>query len=90
MGVALFRDGVLLRESVTEVDGRPANPLLAGEPLRIGPHELRFGLGAYFVTPADPPWLDVVPVRFTIAEPESDHMVKLIVAPSCYTVSRGD
>ena len=49
-------------------------PLIAGRPVPIGRYELRFSVGDYFaaqgVPLADPPFLDVVPVRFSVAEPK--------------------
>ncbi len=57
----------LLRETVTNADGRTDRPLIAGEPLRIGTYELTFQVGGYFAqaAAAGPPFLDVVPIRFS-------------------------
>ena len=74
--------------TVTNPDGRTDAPLIAGEPLRIGVYELRFHVGAYFAA-GDPPFLDVVPVRFSIAEPEAHYHVPLLVSPWTYTTYRG-
>ncbi len=76
---------------VTNQDGRTDAPLIAGEPLRIGTYELRFHVGAYFSAQnvSDPPFLDVVPVRFSIAEPETHYHVPLLVSPWTYTTYRG-
>src|SRR3954468_16080998 len=38
----------LLKEAVTNADGRTDAPLIAGEPLRIGTYELTFHIGDYF------------------------------------------
>jgi len=83
----------LLTEAVTNADGRTDTPLLAGTPLRIGRYELRFHVGEYFAKrnlslPA-PAFLDVVPVRFAIAEPEGHYHVPLLVTPWGYTTYRG-
>lgn len=79
--------------AVTNADGRTGAPLLTGEPLRIGTYELRFQMGAYFArtgaTAADPPFLDVVPLRFGIAEPEAHYHVPLLASPWTYTTYRG-
>jgi 2-oxo-4-hydroxy-4-carboxy-5-ureidoimidazoline decarboxylase len=37
----------------------------------------------------DPPFLDVVPVQFAIAEPEGDYHVPLLVTPWSYSTYRG-
>jgi 2-oxo-4-hydroxy-4-carboxy-5-ureidoimidazoline decarboxylase len=83
----------LLAEAVTNADGRTDAPLLAGAPLRIGRYRLDFHVGAYFaarpVAAADPPFLDVVPIRFSIAEPEGHYHVPLLVSPWSYSTYRG-
>jgi 2-oxo-4-hydroxy-4-carboxy-5-ureidoimidazoline decarboxylase len=83
----------LLAKSVTNTDGRTDVPLLSGGPLRVGQYELRFHVGAYFAKQnADlpqPPFLDVVPVRFAIAEPEGHYHVPLLVTPWSYATYRG-
>ena len=38
----------LIKETVTNADGRTDAPLIAGEPLRIGTYELTFHMGDYF------------------------------------------
>jgi len=77
----------------TNVDGRTEAPLIAGRPLPIGRYELRFAVGVYFAarnTPlADPPFLDVVPVRFAIAEAEGHYHIPLLVTPWSYSTYRG-
>lgn len=82
-----------LARGVTNHDGRTDAPLLADGPLRIGQYELRFRVGAYFaglgLPVAEPPFLDVIPVRFGIAEPEAHHHVPLLVSPGTYTTYRG-
>lgn len=79
--------------AVTNADGRTDAPLLAGRPLPTARYELRFHLGAYFagleVPLADPPFLDVVPVRFAIAEPEGHYHVPLLATPWSYSTYRG-
>ena len=79
--------------TVTNADGRTDSPLMTGEAFRPGSYELVFEVGAYFKalgTPtADPPFLDSVPVRFTIAEPEGHYHVPLLVTPWSYSTYRG-
>jgi 2-oxo-4-hydroxy-4-carboxy-5-ureidoimidazoline decarboxylase len=104
----------LLRETVTNADGRTDAPLIAGEPLRIGTYELTFRVGEYFRAASEPQdearnerphpeeralasvskdggtaFLDEVPVRFSIAEPEGHTHVPLLVTPWSYTTYRG-
>jgi len=95
--VELFEidDGAALPrvQGVTNADGRTDAPLLSGGPLRIGQYELRFRVAAYFaglgVLQANPPFLDVIPIRFSIAEPETHYHVPLLVSPGAYTTYRG-
>jgi 2-oxo-4-hydroxy-4-carboxy-5-ureidoimidazoline decarboxylase len=84
----------LLKETVTNADGRTDAPLIGGEPLRIGTYELSFHVGDYFAKThgklaAEPPFLDVVPIRFSISEPEGHYHVPLLVTPWSYTTYRG-
>jgi 2-oxo-4-hydroxy-4-carboxy-5-ureidoimidazoline decarboxylase len=98
MAVALYEVGAsargLLREGVTNNDGRTDAPLIADAPLRIGTYELQFSVGAYFkragATNADPPFLDVVPIRFSIAEAEGHYHVPLVTTPWSYSTYRGN
>jgi 2-oxo-4-hydroxy-4-carboxy-5-ureidoimidazoline decarboxylase len=66
---------------------------MADGPLRIGSYELNFAVSDYFAGNAtaqsDPPFLDVVPIRFSIAEPEGHYHVPLLVTPWSYATYRG-
>jgi 5-hydroxyisourate hydrolase len=90
--VVLRRDGEALAEVVTNADGRTDKPLLDGATFKPGSYELAFHVGDYFRgqgTPlADPPFLDVVPLRFAIAE-DSHYHVPLLVSPFGYSTYRG-
>lgn len=83
----------ILKETITSADGRTDEPLLAGAPLRIGTYEIAFHIGAYFAAmgtaTASPAFLDVVPIRFAIAEPEGHYHVPLLVSPWSYATYRG-
>jgi 2-oxo-4-hydroxy-4-carboxy-5-ureidoimidazoline decarboxylase len=83
----------LLAEATTNADGRTDEPLLTGAPLRIGRYQLEFRVGAYFAArgtaAAEPPFLDVVPIRFSIAEPEGHYHVPLLVSPWSYSTYKG-
>jgi 2-oxo-4-hydroxy-4-carboxy-5-ureidoimidazoline decarboxylase len=83
----------VLKAMVTNADGRTDEPLFGGAPLRIGTYEIVFSVGDYFaaknIAVKYPPFLDAVPVRFTIAEPEGHYHVPLLVSPWSYTTYRG-
>jgi len=95
--VELFELGAsatsLLAEAETNADGRTEEPLLSGGPLRVGRYELRFHVGDYFAKRnanlPQPAFLDVVPVRFAIADPEGHYHVPLLVTPWSYSTYRG-
>jgi len=97
VAVALFAlDGVsrrVLVEAVTNADGRTDSPLMSGDGFRPGSYELAFHVGDYFRSLGsaipEPPFLDIVPVRFTIAEPDGHYHVPLLVSPWSYSTYRG-
>jgi hydroxyisourate hydrolase len=84
-------DGVVAR-AVTNADGRTDAPLIAPGALEAGVYELRFAVGAYFAGGdgvSDPPFLDVVPVRFGVVDPDARFHVPLLVSPWSYSTYRG-
>ncbi|GAB4067897.1 2-oxo-4-hydroxy-4-carboxy-5-ureidoimidazoline decarboxylase [Ancylobacter sonchi] len=82
-----------LAERVTNTDGRTDVPLLAGAPLRIGTYELVFHVGPYYAARdlalPERPFLDRVPIRFSIGEPEGHYHVPLVMTPWSYSTYRG-
>lgn len=94
--VELYRlgeGGGELTAGETNADGRLDRPLLEGDALAAGAYELRFHAGAYLrrtgVSLTDPPFLDVIPVRFGIASPEAHTHVPLLLSPYGYSTYRG-
>ena len=80
----------VLGEYVTNADGRTDEPLIARGELRAGEYELVFAIGDYFRSePHDPPFLDLVPIRFGIAHPAVHYHVPLLVSPWAYSTYRG-
>ena len=77
----------------TNADGRTDEPLLAGDALAAGTYELTFFVAEYFagagVAQGAPPFLDRVPVRFTLADPQQNYHVPLLVTPWSYSTYRG-
>jgi 5-hydroxyisourate hydrolase len=82
-----------LKSVSTNKDGRCDAPLLEGPALAAGSYELVFAVGAYFrgsgVAAGDPPFLDLVPIRFQVADPAAHYHVPLLVSPYGYTTYRG-
>jgi 2-oxo-4-hydroxy-4-carboxy-5-ureidoimidazoline decarboxylase len=83
----------LIARATTNADGRTDTPLIGDRPVPIGRYELRFDVGGYFARRGlalpDPPFLDVVPVRFGVAEPEANYHVPLLVTPWSFSTYRG-
>jgi 2-oxo-4-hydroxy-4-carboxy-5-ureidoimidazoline decarboxylase len=83
----------VLKETITNHDGRTDEPLMAGGPLRTGRYQLDFHVGPYFAAGnypvSDPPYLDVIPICFAIAEPEGHYHVPLLASPWSYSTYRG-
>jgi hydroxyisourate hydrolase len=78
--------GALLKTVLTNSDGRTDAPLLSGEELKADEYELRFHVGEYF---RDRSFLDLVPIRFRIAEPLGSYHVPLLCTPWAYSTYRG-
>ena len=83
----------LLRTVRTNDDGRTDGPLLVGDEMVAGIYEIVFAVGDYFAgreaTAATPPFLDRVPVRFGIADPDAHYHVPLLASPWAYSTYRG-
>ena len=90
--VVLRRDGEVLVDTRTNADGRTDKPLLDGPAFANGSYELTFHMGDYFracgTAVSDPPFLDVIPLRFSIAE-DAHYHVPLLVSPFGYSTYRG-
>jgi 2-oxo-4-hydroxy-4-carboxy-5-ureidoimidazoline decarboxylase len=83
----------VITRAVTNADGRTDQPLVHGRPVPIGRYELMFDIGKYFgergVPMSDPPFLDKIPLRFSVSEPEGHLHVPLLVTPWSYATYRG-
>jgi 5-hydroxyisourate hydrolase len=77
----------------TNAEGRTDGPLLAGDALHAGIYELVFGLGDYFAAVgranAPIPFLDKVPVRFGVSDPDANYHIPLLASPWAYSTYRG-
>lgn len=83
----------VVTRAITNADGRTDQPLIGGRPVPIGRYELTFNVGNYFaerqVPMSDPPFLDRIPLRFSVSEPEGHLHVPLLVTPWSYATYRG-
>ncbi|MFK0682896.1 hydroxyisourate hydrolase [Ochrobactrum sp. BD67] len=98
MRIELYRIGAngtpdLLKRTVTNLDGRTDAPLLSGDEMQIGTYELHFHVAEYFegrgAEQANPPFLDLIPIRFAIADSDGNYHVPLLVSPWSYSTYRG-
>jgi 5-hydroxyisourate hydrolase len=90
--VRLFHQGALLGEGATNADGRC--PGLTGDgALQRGAYRLEFAVGGYFrgrgTALPDPPFLDVIAIDFSVADPSAHYHVPLLVSPFGYSTYRG-
>lgn len=95
MRIELYRlDGArkLIAETVTNHDGRTDSHILPAADFQTGEYELVFHVGAWLDAQnhqaAKPRFLDVVPLRFGMSEPDHYH-VPLLISPYGYSTYRG-
>ncbi|MGS0742205.1 hydroxyisourate hydrolase [Glaciimonas sp. GG7] len=83
----------LLKNVVTNTDGRCDAPLLQGAEMQVGQYELVFAAGDYFaaegVNVPTPRFVDQVILAFGIANAEQSYHVPLVVSPWSYSTYRG-
>jgi 2-oxo-4-hydroxy-4-carboxy-5-ureidoimidazoline decarboxylase len=88
-----FGEARVVARAITNSDGRTDQPLIGGRPVPIGRYELTFTVGEYFsgrgVPMSDPPFLDQIPLRFSVSDPEGHLHVPLLVTPWSYATYRG-
>lgn len=82
-----------IKSVTTNEDGRCDTPLLEGAALTAGIYELVFQAGAYFrdlgLALPDPPFLDSIPIRFSVADENAHYHVPLLLSPWSYSTYRG-
>ncbi len=79
-----------LGETITNADGRSDAPLLAGADFAPGVYELEFHAGSYLGQVAETPrFLDMIPIRFGIADTGAHYHVPLLLSPYGYSTYRG-
>jgi 5-hydroxyisourate hydrolase len=82
-----------IAEAVTNSDGRTDSPILPRDKFAVGTYELVFCAGDYLRATgqagADPLFLDEVPIRFGMNDPEAHYHVPLLLSPYGYSTYRG-
>jgi 5-hydroxyisourate hydrolase len=97
IAVSVYRSNdagrALIKQVTTNADGRCDAPLLDGETFSVGVYELDFAIGDYFaalgVAVPEPRFVDVVTVRFGIADAGAHYHVPLLASPFSYSTYRG-
>ena len=89
---------VLVKQVITNSDGRVDAPLLQEATLIRGIYELRFQAGAYLRKRGaqaggdprvEPAFLDVIPIRFGVNDPAQHYHVPLLLSNFGYSTYRG-
>jgi 5-hydroxyisourate hydrolase len=92
MKIELWRGERLVTTVATNADGRADKPILEGDAFQAGQYELRFHAGDYLRQGAkfiEPLFLDVIPIRFGIADASLHYHVPLLLSPFGYSTYRG-
>ncbi len=91
--IELFRiegdDRRPLKSVRTNADGRTDKPLLNEDEFERGVYEIVFRVGGYFGEGGEPPFLDLLPLRFGVSDPEAHYHVPLLASPWSYSTYRG-
>jgi 5-hydroxyisourate hydrolase len=88
----LWRDDTRLKSVTTNGDGRVDGSILEGSAFTSGTYELRFFAGEYLRAHGklpEPLFLDVIPIRFGIADANQHFHVPLLLSPFGYSTYRG-
>lgn len=82
-----------LKDVTTNDDGRCDGPILEGDDLVAGEYELLFHAGDYLrdrgIEAEEPRFLDVIPLRFGVADAGQHYHVPLLLSPYGYSTYRG-
>lgn len=97
MRIDLFRlegeERRLVRTVTTNADGRTDAPVIPKGEAEIGVWELLFHAGDYLdrvgAAGETPRFLDLIPIRFGLADPEEHYHVPLLLAGYSYSTYRG-
>lgn len=93
MKVQLLRrskEPALVKTITTNADGRTDLPLLEGTEVLAGDYELVFHVRDYFAARGvGCPFLDRVPIHFSVADASASYHVPLLVTPWSYSTYRG-
>lgn len=84
---------ITMRQIVTDSDGRTERPILHEHNFTAGTYMLTFHVGDHFkrmgVHSSAFPFLDQIPIRFSISDQDGHYHVPLLVTPWSYSTYRG-
>lgn len=97
MRIVLYRLGgaepKVMAECLTNADGRTDGPILPAGAFAPGSYELVFHAGDYLRAGmphlAEPLFLDQIPIRFGMSDPQAHYHVPLLLSPFGYSTYRG-
>ncbi len=82
-----------VKSATTNADGRTDEALLLGDAVQVGVYELDFHAGDYYrargVALPNPAFVDVVTLRFGVADAGANYHVPLVCTPWSYSTYRG-
>ncbi|MGC8202003.1 hydroxyisourate hydrolase [Aliiroseovarius sp. PTFE2010] len=95
--IALYRvsgnSRAKIAETATNDDGRTDAPILPADQFKTGTYELIFFTGDYLrangLAQGDILFLDQVPIRFGMSDPDAHYHVPLLLSPFGYSTYRG-
>ena len=91
--ISLSQNAKLIKTLTTNADGRTDQPLLEASEMAKGTYELRFAMGDYFTkqsdTLPDPLFLNIIPIRFSIADTDKHYHIPLLCSPWSYSTYKG-
>lgn len=91
--IDLFRyeseNRIHVKSMKTNEDGRTDSPLLPEGEMTTGTYELLFAMGDYFKSTEEVPFVNIVPIRFGISDPDDHYHVPLLASPFSYSTYRG-
>lgn len=92
MKVEIYRGATRIAEGILGADGALAHPIVS-DVLPAGAYEVIFHAGAFFANASlglsEPPFLDLVPFRFNIADPARHYHLPLKITPWGFSLYRG-
>lgn len=92
---SIFENGAYRKVKTVETnaDGRTDGMILKPEETKVGQYELVFHVSEYYakkgVKLPDPPFVEVVPVRFSVFDTQQHYHVPMLCTPWTCTTYRG-